>query len=61
MAELGWIEVEDGDVFAGTPEQFADAFFANPTEERIGEWAAENNYGVVYRYEDRGRVPPLQP
>jgi hypothetical protein len=46
----GWIDgvflVEEGAVFEGTRDQFADCFFSDPTEEGILDWAKNNGWSV---------------
>lgn len=41
-----WIEIEDGDVFLGTLEQFKDCFFSNADEASIRDWCFENHYNL---------------
>lgn len=39
-----WIEIENGDLFEGTREQFMNCFFSNADDEEIRDWCIENGY-----------------
>lgn len=42
-----WIIVENGDMFEGTREQFADCYFSNADNHNIIEWCEENEWSLT--------------
>jgi isoleucyl-tRNA synthetase len=46
------ITINGGDVFEGTPEQFADSFFSNVSEQTVTDWAAGRGFTVKIEFAD---------
>jgi len=46
------IEIDGGDTFCGTFEQFRDCFFDNATRETISLWAKKNDSTVKFVSKD---------
>lgn len=46
------IRVDHGELFEGTPQQFADAFFSNVNLQSLEAWAKMNQYHMVVSYDD---------
>jgi isoleucyl-tRNA synthetase len=47
MPKIKWIKIANGDIFDGTPENFADCFFSNVSEENIRWWAEKELRGAT--------------
>lgn len=47
MDESTWIIVENGDMFEGTREQFANCFFTNADDEEITDWCFDNDWKLT--------------
>lgn len=49
-----WIVVENGDIFEGNEDHWADCFFTNVSEETVREFCKNHNLKVVIT--DHARV-----
>lgn len=44
IKEIDIIIIDNGDVFEGTKDQFADCFFSNVTYSNIKKWCKQNGF-----------------
>jgi len=46
MEDSDRILVEEGEMFDGTREQFADCFFSNADDKQITDWCFDNGWSL---------------
>ena len=56
---IDWIEIDDGNLFDGTRDQFKDCFFDNATDDQIIEWARTLGVSAKINGDEKVKLYPF--